>query len=141
MHNVGGVNLAQRAVRKFPIGMQTPSDYPIAFLWQQRAQLRPLLDQYGARVLGKALARLHDLEHSRTGCHQIAALMMALTDFQNWYDYADCYSSLGPDDPAVVTCLLRASAAQARQPHTSPARCAGALCAWACGRHWIFELE
>jgi hypothetical protein len=85
--------------------MQTSSDHPIPFLWQQREQLRPWLDRYGARVLGKALARLSDLEHSRTGCHQIAALMMALTDFQEWYDYSDFYISLGPDDPAVATCL------------------------------------
>ena|SRR5215813_4622225 len=85
--------------------MQTPTDHPIASLWQHREQLRPLLDRYGARVLGKALARLSGLEHSRTGCHQIAALMMALTDFQEWLDYADFYLSFGPDDPAVVTCL------------------------------------
>ncbi len=85
--------------------MPTPSDHPIPVLWQQRAQLQPLLDRYGPRVFGKALARLSDLEHSRTGCHQIAALMMALTDFQEWYDYADFYVSLGPDDPVLASCL------------------------------------
>jgi hypothetical protein len=85
--------------------MQTPTDNPIASLWKQRAPLQSLLDVYGPRVLGKALARQSDLEHSRTGCHQIAALMMALTDFQHWYDYADFYLSLGPDDPMVATCL------------------------------------
>jgi hypothetical protein len=85
--------------------MQTPSDQPIRSLWQQREQLRPLLDRYGPRVLGKALARFSELDHSRTGCHQIAALMMALTDFQKWYDYSDFYISLGPDDLAVATCL------------------------------------
>jgi hypothetical protein len=85
--------------------MQTPSDHPIPFLWQQREQLKPLLDRYGPRVLGKALARLSDLEHSRTGCHQIAALMMALSDFQQWCDHFDFYISLGPDDPTLASCL------------------------------------
>jgi hypothetical protein len=31
--------------------------------------------------------------------------MMALTDFQEWFDYSDFYISLGPVDPAVATCL------------------------------------
>jgi hypothetical protein len=64
-----------------------------------------LLTRYGVRVLGKALAQLAALEYSRTGCHQLAALIMAFTDFQEWFDYADFYISLGPDDPAVATCL------------------------------------
>ena len=85
--------------------MQTPSPDPIPFLWQQREQLRPLLDRYGARVLGKAIAQLGGLEHSRTGCHQLAALMMALTDFQEWYDYADFYISLGEQHPSVALCV------------------------------------
>ena|SRR6266516_2610713 len=85
--------------------MQTPSDNPISFLWQQREQLRPFLDRYGARVLGKALAQLAVLEHSRTSCHQLAALMMALTDFQEWYDYADFYISLRANGPAEAACL------------------------------------
>src|SRR5690349_10659270 len=85
--------------------MQAPSAHPIPALWQQCEPLRPLLDRYGPRVLGKALARFTDLDHSRTGCHQIAALIMALTDFQEWFDYADFYISFGSDDPAVATCL------------------------------------
>jgi len=85
--------------------MQTQSDHPIPLLWQQRDQLKPLLERYGPRVLGKAVARFSDLEHSRTGCHQIAALMMALTDFQHLYDYLDFYISLGPDDPTLASCL------------------------------------
>jgi hypothetical protein len=85
--------------------MQTPTANPIPFLWHRREELKPLLTQYGARGLGKALARFTDLDHSRTGCHQMAALMMALTDFQQWFDYADFYLSLGPDDPAVAMCL------------------------------------
>jgi hypothetical protein len=85
--------------------MQTPSPDPIPFLWQQREQLRPLLARYGARVLGKAIAQLSRLDHSRTACHQLAALKMALTDFQEWYDYADFYISLRANDPAEATCL------------------------------------
>jgi len=92
--------------------MKTPSANLIPTLWQQRAQLQPLLDRYRPRVLGKALSRLSDFEHSRTGCHQIAALIMALTDFQEWYDYADFYVSLGPDDPALARCLE-----ELRDPH------------------------
>ena len=74
-------------------------------LWHQCEQLASFLDRYGPRVLGKALARCSELDHSRTSCHQIVALMMALTDLQEWFDYADFYISLGPDDPAVATCL------------------------------------
>jgi hypothetical protein len=85
--------------------METPSPDPIPVLWQQRAQLRPLLARYGARVLGKVIAQLSGLDRSRTSCHQLAALMMALTDFQAWYDYADFYLSLRANDPAEATCL------------------------------------
>jgi hypothetical protein len=85
--------------------MQTPSSDPIPFLWQHREQLRPLLSRYGARVLGKALAQLGGLEYSRTACHQLSALMMALTDFKEWFDYADFYISLGEQDPAVALCV------------------------------------
>jgi hypothetical protein len=92
--------------------MQTPSPDPIPFLWQQREQLRPLLARYGARALGKAIAQLSGLDHSRTFCHQLAALMMALTDFQEWYDYADFYISLGANDPAESTCLEELRALQ-----------------------------
>jgi hypothetical protein len=75
--------------------MQTPSPDPIPSLWQQREQLRPLLVRYGAWVFGKAIAQFRGLEHSRTGCHQLATLMMALTDFQKWFDYADVYLYFG----------------------------------------------
>src|SRR4030095_3860339 len=84
--------------------MQTRADNPIPSLWQHREQLRPLLTRYGARVLGKALAQLAALEHSRTSCHQLAALMMALTDFQEWYNYGNFYISLGEQDPTVALC-------------------------------------
>ena len=46
---------------------------PIPFLWQQREQLKPLYDRYGARVLGKALAEQFALATSRTACHKLAA--------------------------------------------------------------------
>ena len=70
-----------------------------------RKQLRPLLAWYGARALGKAIAQLSGLDRSRTSCYQLAALMMALTDFQEWYDYADFYVSLGEQEPAVALCV------------------------------------
>jgi hypothetical protein len=85
--------------------MQTPSPDPIPFLWQKREQLKPLLARYGARSLGKAIAQLSGLDHSRTSCHQLAALMIALTDFQEWFDYADFYISLGEQDAAVALCV------------------------------------
>ena len=87
------------------VSMQIPSDDLIPFLWQQREQLKPLLAQYGAQVLGKAIAQLGGLDHSRTSCHQLAALMMALTDFQKWFDYADFYISLGEQDTVVALCV------------------------------------
>jgi hypothetical protein len=55
---------------------------PIPFLWQQREQLKPLYDRYGARVLGKALAEQFALATSRTTCHKLAAFFTALTDFR-----------------------------------------------------------
>src|SRR5712691_10546742 len=85
--------------------MQTPSLDPIPSLWQQREQLRSLLARYGAPVLGKAIAQLSGLDHSRTACHQLSALMMALTDFKEWFDYADFYISLGEQDTVVALCV------------------------------------
>ncbi len=78
---------------------------PIPKLWQQRAQLKPLCDYYGARVLGKALAQQYALDASRTACHKLAALLTALTDFREWYDYADFYIAFDVDEPAVTACL------------------------------------
>jgi hypothetical protein len=78
---------------------------PIPFLWQQREQLKPLCDHYGARVLGKALAQHYALDASRTACHKLAALLTALTDFREWYDYADFYVSFDAGSPAVTACL------------------------------------
>lgn len=80
-------------------------DDTIPFLWRQREQLMPLLETYGARVLGNALAQRFDLEQSRTSCHMLAALMMALTNFDETHDYLDFYVSLAAEDPAVVSCL------------------------------------
>jgi hypothetical protein len=74
-------------------------------LWQQRTQLKPLCDHYGARVLGKALAQHYALDASRTACHKLAALLTALTDFREWYDYADFYVAFDVDEPAVTACL------------------------------------
>ena len=78
---------------------------PIPKLWQQREQLKPLCDYYGARVLGKALAQQYALDASRTACHKLAALLTALTDFREWYDYADFYVSFDAEEPAVTACL------------------------------------
>jgi hypothetical protein len=58
-----------------------------------------------ARGLGKAIAQHNGLDHSRSSCHQLAALMMALTDFAEWFDYTDSYLSLGAQDPAVALCV------------------------------------
>ena len=80
-------------------------DEPIPLLWRKRERLMPLLEAYGARVLGSALAQRFDLEQSRTSCHMLAALMMALTNFDETYDYLDFYVSLAAEDPAVVSCL------------------------------------
>ena len=77
----------------------------IPFLWQQREQLKPFYDHYGARVLRKALAKQYALETSRTACHKLAALLTALTDFREWYDYADFYVSFDAEEPAVTACL------------------------------------
>ena len=78
---------------------------PIPFLWQQREQLKPLYDRYGARVLGKALAEYYALATSRTACHKLATFLTALTDFREWYDYLDFYVSFDEEEPAVTTCL------------------------------------
>jgi hypothetical protein len=78
---------------------------PIPKLWQQREQLKPLCDYYGARVLGKALAQQYALDASRTACHKLAALLTALTDFREWYDYLDFYVSFDDEEPAVTACL------------------------------------
>jgi hypothetical protein len=77
----------------------------ILFLWQQREQLKPLYERYGARVLGKALAEQFALATSRTACHKLAAFLTALTDFWEWYDYLDFYVSFDEEEPAVTTCL------------------------------------
>ena len=84
--------------------MATFSDL-IPLLWQQRDAVRPLFARYGARVLGRALARQYGLRDSRTACHRLAAFIMALTDFREEYDYSDFYVSLGTDDPAVGQCI------------------------------------
>jgi hypothetical protein len=78
---------------------------PIPCLWQQREQLKPFYDHYGAHVLGKALAKQYALETSRTACHHLAALLTPLTDFREWYDYADFYVSFDAEEPAVTACL------------------------------------
>lgn len=96
-----GINMAkQKNVEK-----NDTIDEPIPLLWRQRERLMPLLEAYGARVLGNALAQRFDLEQSRTSCHMLAALMMALTNFDETYDYLDFYVSLAAEDPAVVSCL------------------------------------
>lgn len=78
---------------------------PIPRLWRQRDLLDPLLTKYGARVLGKALAKHFGLDTSRTACEKLAALMMALTGFETFFTYSDFYISLAAEDPAVADCL------------------------------------
>jgi hypothetical protein len=80
-------------------------DDPIPSLWQQRERLSPLLTTYGAHILGRALARRFGLESSRTACHKLAALMMALTDFHEGYNYLDFYISFRAEDDKLADCL------------------------------------
>jgi len=81
------------------------ADDPIPHLWQKRGLLGPLLAKYGARVLGKALAKQFGLETSRTACEKLAALMMGLTGFESFFGYSDFYVTLAAEDPAVAECL------------------------------------
>ena len=76
---------------------ETKDADPIPRLWQRRELLAPLLSRYGAYILDKALTRRLALETSRSACSKLAALMMALTDFREWYSYSDFYIPLIAD--------------------------------------------